>query len=51
LILLPDYDFLMEMAVLPDISMPSLSAESPEFVRDRLPEAGNENALARVSTD
>src|SRR5690606_31361180 len=33
-----NYDFLMEMADLPDISVPSLSEESPEFVRDRLPE-------------
>jgi hypothetical protein len=41
----------MEMTDLPDISVPSLSAESPEFARDRLPPAGSENALARVSTD
>jgi len=41
----------MEMGDLPDISVPSLSEESPEFVRDRLPEPGNENALARVSAD
>jgi len=41
----------MEMPDLPDISVPKLSEESPEFARVRLPEAGNENALARVSAD